>query len=214
MTWFSAGGPQRGGKAPTMQLVVKGKQMDVGDALRGHIEKKLRAGVAKYFDSAVDAKVVVSRQRHGFRTDCSVHVGSGINVQGHGEADDAYASVDSATNRIEKRLRRFKRRLRDHRKTRSGKSVKAPLFVIAAEDENGEESQESDAPVIVAEEATNIESLTVGEAVMRMTLADDPVLMFSNSAHGGLNVVFKRPDGNIGWIDPQLAGDKSSSGRA
>ncbi len=197
-----------------MQLVVKGKQMDVGDALRGHIEKKLRAGVAKYFDSAIDAKVVVSRHRHGFRTDCSVHVGSGINVQGHGEADDAYASVDTATNRIEKRLRRFKRRLRDHRKTRSGKSVKAPLFVIAAEDENGEESQESDAPVIVAEEATNIESLTVGEAVMRMTLADDPVLVFSNSAHGGLNVVFKRPDGNIGWIDPQLAGDESSSGRA
>ncbi len=125
-----------------MQLVVKGKQMDVGDALRSHIEKKLRAGVAKYFDSAIDAKVVVSRHRHGFRTDCSVHVGSGINVQGHGEADDAYASVDAATERIEKRLRRFKRRLRDHRKTRSGKSIKAPLFVIAAEDEN-EDSQES-----------------------------------------------------------------------
>lgn len=199
-----------------MQLVVKGKQMDVGDALRSHIEKKLRAGVAKYFDSAIDAKVVVSRHRHGFRTDCSVHVGSGINVQGHGEADDAYASVDSATERIEKRLRRFKRRLRDHRKTRSGKSIKAPLFVIAAEDENEDlqESQESDAPVIVAEEATNIESLTVGEAVMRMTLADDPILMFNNKAHGELNVVFKRPDGNIGWIDPQSAGDKSSSGRA
>ena len=200
-----------------MQLVVNGKQMDVGDALRSHIEKKLRAGVAKYFDSAIDAKVVVSRHRHGFRTDCSVHVGSGINVQGHGEADDAYASVDSATDRIEKRLRRFKRRLRDHRKTRSGKSVKAPLFIIAAEDEDKKESQEppeTDAPVIVAEEATSIESLTVGEAVMRMTLADDPVLVFSNSAHGGLNVVFKRPDGNIGWIDPRLAGDESSSGRA
>ena len=200
-----------------MQLVVKGKQMDVGDALRGHIEKKLRAGVAKYFDTAIDAKVVVSRLRHGFRTDCSVHVGSGINVQGHGEADDAYASVDSATTRIEKRLRRFKRRLRDHRKTRSGKSVKAPMFIIAAEDENEEdtqEPQESDAPVIVAEEATSIELLTVGEAVMRMTLADDPVLVFNNAAHGGLNVVFKRADGNIGWIDPQLAGDESSSGRA
>jgi ribosomal subunit interface protein len=200
-----------------MELVVKGKQMDVGDALRGHIEKKLRAGVAKYFDSAIDAKVVVSLHRHGFRTDCSVHVGSGINVQGHGEADDAYASVDSATDRIEKRLRRFKRRLRDHRKTRSGKSVKAPLFVLAAEDENEEdsqESQESDAPTIVAEEATSIETLTVGEAVMRMTLADDPVLVFSSSAHGGLNVVFKRTDGNIGWIDPQPAGDKSSTDRA
>ena len=91
------------------------------------------------------------------------------------------------------------------------------MFIIAAEDENEEdtqEPQESDAPVIVAEEATSIELLTVGEAVMRMTLADDPVLVFNNSAHGGLNVVFKRADGNIGWIDPQLAGDESSSGRA
>ena len=186
-----------------MELVVKGKQMDVGDSLRGHIEKKLRAGVGKYFDTAIDANVVVSRQRHGFRTDCSVHVGSGINVQGHGEAEDAYASVDSATDRIEKRLRRFKRRLRDHRKTRSGKSVKAPLFVIAPEDEYEVEPQDSNAPVIVAEEAANIESLTVGEAVMRMTLEDVSILVFNNSAHGGINVVFKRDDGNIGWIDPQ-----------
>lgn len=186
-----------------MDLVVKGKQMDVGDSLLGHIEKKLRAGVGKYFDTAIDANVVVSRQKHGFRTDCSVHVGSGINVQGHGEANDAYASVDSATDRVEKRLRRFKRRLRDHRKTRSGKSVKAPIFVIAPEDEREAEPQDATAPVIVAEEATNIEALTVGEAVMRMTLEDVPVLVFSNSAHGGINVVFKRDDGNIGWIDPQ-----------
>lgn len=196
-----------------MQLVVKGKQMDVGDALRDHIETKLRAGVAKYFDSAVEANVVVSRQKHGFRTDYSVHVGSGINVQSHGEAEDPYASVDSASERIEKRLRRFKRRLRDHRKTRSGKAVKAPVFVIAAEDEHEEEPHE-DAPIIVAEEATHIESLTVGGAVMRMTLADAPVLVFNNSSHGGLNVVFRRADGNIGWIDPQSADTDTSSDRA
>ena len=192
-----------------MQLVVIGKQMDVGDSLRGHIEKRLHAGVGKYFDSAINANVVVSRQGHGFRTDCSVHVGSGINVQVHGEAADPFASVDVAADRIEKRLRRFKRRLRDHRKTRSVKSLEAPLFVIAPEDEHEEEPQDTDSPVIVAEEATRIASLTVGEAVMRMTLADDPVLVFNNRGHGGLNVVFKREDGNIGWIDP-AANDSSS----
>ena len=196
-----------------MQVLVKGKQLDVGDALRAHVENKLRSGVAKYFDAAIEAGVVISKQGRSFRTDCSVHVGTGIKVQGHDEAGDVYASVDGAIERIEKRLRRFKRRLLDHRKNHRGKGSEAPLYVLAAEAEPESETEpdSGDAPVIVAEELTSIESLTVGEAVMRMTLSDEPVLFFHDRAHGRLNAVFQRRDGNIGWIDPGSAPDQSEA---
>ncbi len=196
-----------------MQVIINGKHMDVGDSLRAHIEEKIQSGVQKYFDSAIDAKVVVSKEGHGFRTDSSVHVGTGIKVQGHSESDDVYASVDGSIEKIAKRLRRYKRRLRDHHKTRGDRSIAAPLYVLAAESEDAtaDEPDNGDAPVIVAEELTQIESLTVGEAVMRMTLAEEPVLFFHDRAHGRLNAVFQRRDGNIGWIDPNSKTGKSET---
>ncbi len=191
-----------------MQVVVTGKQLSVGDSLRAHVDSHLGEQVAKYFERAMEASVVFSHEGKGrqIRSDISVHVGRNIQMQGHGEADDAYVAFDLALERIAKRLRRYKRRLRDHRKAASEQEaiLQAQQYVLAAGDENEEEQvTDSDQPVIIAEMTTPVASLTVGEAVMRMDLANSDALVFQNRAHGGLNVVYRRSDGNIGWIDPQ-----------
>ncbi len=189
-----------------MQISVTGKQLDVSDALRGHIEGRLAAAVEKYFGNAIEAHVTLSRQGNRFRTDCSVHVGHGIFVQGHGEELDAYASFDGATERVEKQLRRYKRRLRNHhakQRENEARNVRALSHVLANEPDDEDQSEEDDAgPVIVAESTTDIPTCTVGEAVMRMDLGNCPIIMFHNSAHGRINVVYRRTDGHVGWIDP------------
>lgn len=186
-----------------MKLSVTGKQIDVGDALRDHIETSLHAAVSKYFDKAMEGSVVLAKRAHLFRADISVHIGRNMLLQGHAEAGDAYAAFESACERIAKRLRRYKRRLRDHRKPGwDREALMASAYVLAGDD--GEEEQTNGAsPVIVAEMETEIGTMTVGEAVMRMDLADVPAMMFRNSAHGGLNMVYRRNDGHVGWIDPQ-----------
>lgn len=193
-----------------MQITVKGKQMDVGDALRGHAEQRLTDAVAKYFDQAIEASAVLSREAHEFRADISVHVGRGILVQGHSLGGTGYVAFDTALEHIAKRLRRYKRRLRDHHRKadRAGNvdRIMAQQYVLTEvnEIETPEaEEVEISPPMVVAEMTTPIEVLTVEEAVMRMELADQPVVMFNNAAHGGLNVVYRRADGNFGWIDPQ-----------
>jgi len=187
-----------------MDVQVNGKQIDIGDALRSHVIDRMAERVSKYFDRAVDGHVTFSREAHLIRVDCAVHAGHGIDMQSHASAEDPYASFDQALDRIEKRLRRYKRRLRNHHHAGKGdlESVPAASYVLAGEDEAAEEPEDL-LPVIVAETRTEIPTTTVGAAVMRMDLADSPVFMFRNSAHGGLNVVYRRPDGNIGWIDPQ-----------
>lgn len=184
-----------------MEISVKGKNVDVGDSLRSHAEDNLNANVRKYFDKALDAGVIFSRQAHLFRADISVHAGRDILMQGSASADDAYAAFDNALARISKQLRRYKRRLRDHKGRVSDEKTLAQYTIIAQEDENEEAGEEAQ-PIIVAEMAHEIVTATVGEAVMRMDLADSPVMMFRNKAHGGLNVVYRRADGNVGWIDP------------
>ena len=193
-----------------MQITVKGKQMDVGDALRGHAEQRLTDAVAKYFDQAIEATAVLSRESHKFRADISVHVGRGILVQGHSKGDTGYVAFDTALDHIAKRLRRYKRRLRDHHRKadRAGAvdRIMAQQYVLTEADEvEAPESEEAEvsAPMVIAEMTTEIEVLTVEEAVMRMELADQPAVMFHNAAHGELNVVYRRADGNFGWIDPQ-----------
>ncbi|MCW5729784.1 MAG: ribosome-associated translation inhibitor RaiA [Alphaproteobacteria bacterium] len=188
-----------------MLLQVTGKQIDVGDALRGHVDQQIKAVVEKYFDRAIDGTVVFSRQGNFFRCDCSVHFGAGLESQAQGEAAEIYASFDQALERLEKRLRRYKRRLRDHHaKARSERLEISPAraYVLAGAGEEAEEPRELN-PIVVAETKTEISTLTVGEAVMRLDLGEQPALIFRNSAHGGLNVVYRRTDGNIGWIDPQ-----------
>ena len=154
----------------------------------------------------IDAQVVFSREGSLHRVDCSVHVGAGIHVEAHATAEDAYASFDAAADRVEKQLRRYKRRLRNHHREANPQDaarLAAQQYTLAGENHESEDDEpETLNPVIVAETTTAIETLTAGEAVMHMNLADLPALMFHNSAHGGLNMVYQRRDGSIGWIDP------------
>jgi ribosomal subunit interface protein len=192
-----------------VQISINGKQIDIGDALRDHIERETTVSVNKYFENHTDAKVSISKDGPDFRSDISVHVGKGIIIQGHAVAGDARSAFDSATENVSKRLRRYKRRLRDHHKKRSDKfeSATAQQYVLAAEPDQTTENEtaEPDQPIVIAEMETAIEELTVGEAVMRMDLASQPALLFRSSAHGGLNLVYYREDGNIGWVDPKNA---------
>ncbi len=194
-----------------MQLSVKGQQINVGTALRGHIEGSLARMLGKYFGDAIDARVTLSRTGHNFRAVVSAHVGRNIHLEAHGEAGQPYPAFDAAAERLSKRLRRHKQRLRDHHKEDPGaqETLPAQQYILSGEaDEDGEWEQREDQPVVVAEMATEIPSLTVSEAVMRMDLSGQPAMMFRNGAHGGLNMVYRRSDGNIGWIDPR--GNRSS----
>jgi ribosomal subunit interface protein len=194
-----------------MQLTVKGRHVGVSERLREHVGERLESAISKYFAHAIDAHVVFEKGKRYFEAHITIHVGSGITVQGQGEADELFACFDVAAGRVEKRLRRYKRRLRDHHRAQAEQveNLSARQFVIEAEREleHEEEHEEPNdfAPVIVAEATTEIVELTVGEAVMRMDLAELPALMFLNRSHGGMNVVYRRPDGNIGWIDPHNA---------
>jgi len=203
-----------------MHLTVTGKQVDVGDALRRHVETCLDSLLGKYFRTAIEAHAVFTREAHLISTDLSLHVGRGMVVNSSAAAMDHYLAFDAAAERLAKQLRRYKRRLRDYHggKTRppAERQETAQAFILApmAEDEDDETAPPNgNAPVVIAEMSTDVPQLTVGEAVMRMDLADTPVLLFRNRSHGELNVVYRREDGNIGWIDPAAPGRKGA-GRA
>jgi ribosomal subunit interface protein len=192
-----------------MQLTVTGKQIEVGKALRDHVDAGLGAIIEKYFQTAIEAHVVVAKEAHLFRTEISLHVGRGIIVNAGATAVDGGAAFDAAAERIAKQLRRYKRRLRMHHgRTReeveAGERARSYVLAPIAEDTEEEATEDGGWPAVVAETITELPNLTVGEAVMRMDLADAPVLLFRNRARGELNLVYRRPDGNIGWIDPEL----------
>jgi ribosomal subunit interface protein len=189
-----------------MQLSVKGKQLNVGDALRTHVSDSLSRILGKYFGDAIEVSVTISRDGHMYRAVVMAHVGRGIQVQAQGSAEEPYPAFDTAAEHLAKRLRRYKSRLRDHHKDSGPKAetLLAQQYILASDDE--EEAAEDvgqGQPAVVAEMTTEIPSLTVSEAVMRMDLADQPALMFRNSSHSGLNMIYRRTDGNIGWIDPR-----------
>jgi ribosomal subunit interface protein len=184
-----------------MQLSVKGKQIDVGDSLRQHVQTRLTETVSKYFNGSLDASVTFSREAHLFRADITVHAGRNILLQSNSSASEPYPAFDLAIDRMSKQLGRYKSRLRKHHQDSPAEEAQmAPSFVLGGDDEAEEE--QSDNPVIVAEMTTPIETLTVGEAVMRLDLGDLPALMFKSRAHGGFNMIYRRPDGHIGWVDP------------
>lgn len=189
-----------------MQLSVKGKQLDVGDALRTHVDESLSRILDKYFGDALEVTVTLSRDAHLYCVVISAHVGRGIQLEAHGEANEPYPAFDGAADRLSKRLRRYKRRLRDHNsKAVEAAPLPAQQYILSGDDpeELGEASNADGQPAVVAEMTTEIPMLTVSEAVMRMDLANLPAMMFRNSAHGGLNMIYQRSDGNIGWIDPR-----------
>lgn len=186
-----------------MQVQISGKNVDVGDSLRRHITDRLEANVVKYFDGSADGHVTVMREGSEFRVECVVHLSSGIVLQSRGQAVDAYAGFDQSAERLEKRLRRYKRRLKDYHVKGNQRlpEFDASSYVIASAGE--EEPEPADLnPVIIAEDTTRVQQLSVGEAVMQLDVAEAPFLFFKNVSHGGLNVVYRRDDGNLGWIDP------------
>lgn len=186
-----------------MKVLVTGKNLDVGASLRGHVEARIAALAERYFDGAVKAHVVVEKLKSRFISECSLRLSTGLELQAHGENADATASFEAAAAHLERQLRRYKQRLKDHQ--RSGReplrSEAASSFVIAASEEDAGETNDANPPVI-AESHHSVPELSVGEAVMQLDISTHPFVLFRNPRGGQLNVVYRRPDGNIGWVDP------------
>lgn len=189
-----------------MRIQVSGKHLDVGDALRTHVEGRVTDVVGKYAERAVECVVIFSRDRHEFVADSSVHLSTGLTVNAKGRADEIYACFEGAMERMEKQVRRYKRRLKAHHRAREFpiEAIDAPSYILASGDDHIDDAEpDTLQPIIVAEMETRVQYLSVGEAVMQMELAGAAMLVFRNDAHGGVNVVYRREDGNIGWIDPR-----------
>jgi len=191
-----------------MEIQVTGRQVDVGEALQAHVKDRLESGASKYFSRTLHAGVTVHRSGHEFTVECHVHANQGVNLESSGRADNAYAAFDEAADKIEKQLRRYKRRLKNHHARaaeRQKEFEKAAAYVLPADaaatpdDDGGNVDAQ---PIIIAETKTNIPEVSVGDAVMLMDLAHAPAFMFRNATNNALNVVYRRPDGNIGWINP------------
>jgi ribosomal subunit interface protein len=188
-----------------MQIKVTGKNLDIGSAFRQHVEDRLLQLQQKYFEGTVHAQVTVEKQRSNFITDCTLHLATGLVLQAHGSAPDAHPSFDMAASHLEKQLKRYKTRLKDHHKSRREpvRQVDAQSYVISAATDDETAEANGRHPVVVAETGIKLPELTVGEAVMQLDISTTPFLLFRNGGHGGLNLVYRRPDGNIGWVDPK-----------
>ncbi len=186
-----------------MTIQVTGKNLDVGVALRGHVQDRVASTVEKYLGRQPSGHVRIEKERGEFRTDCTIHLWQGMSLEAHGTASDAYQSADIACERLEKRVRRYTRRLK--KKHGGGetprKQTPAADYVIQAAQEEHDERDE-DNPIIIAEAETPVHEMAVSDAVMQMALSDRPFVVFRNASHGEINVVYRRDDGNIGWIDP------------
>jgi len=206
-----------------MQVSVTGKQVDVGDALRERVSDELSTSIGKYFDRGGGADVVISREGHAFRVDCAVTLASGVHLVTHGLGGDAHVAVDTALARMDSRIRRYKRRLKDHHSQALAKQAETASYFVLQPQDLAEEEEALDTeldgaglsapePVIVAETERPIRTMTVSMAVLEMDLTDSPTIVFRNAAHGGLSVVYRRPDGNIGWIDPERTKSVNGNG--
>ncbi len=188
-----------------MRYQISGKQLDIGDALQTHVKTELGETLDKYSQRPTDAFVVFSRGTPGYRCEISVHLSTGLTAAAKGAGTEVYAAFEDCREHLDKQLRRYKRRLKDHQRNRLEpvEFGDAGMYVLAADTGIGESEPESLAPVIVAEMEAKVPTLSVGEAVMQMEIAGKPMLVFRNEKHGGVNVVHRREDGNVGWIDPR-----------
>jgi ribosomal subunit interface protein len=192
-----------------MPFRVSGKNIAIGDALRGRVNQRIAEATAKYFDGGYSGHVTIGKDGFGFRTECVVHLDSGIVLEAEAIAGDAYSSADQAAGRIEKRLRRYKGRLKDHQAARANgqaadNTVAAPSYVIAAPDEDADEEITEFNPVIIAESTTALKRMSVSDAVMQLDMTGTAVVVFRHAGHGRVNLVYRRADGHIGWIDPPV----------
>lgn len=187
-----------------MLYQISGKQIDIGEALQTHVKDELDLVVEKYAERPTDALIVFSKSGHEFVCESTVHLSTGLTAQAKGAATEIYAAFDQCAEKMEKQLRRYKRRLKDHHKERANpvEVFGGASYILAAEDSEDATEPESLQPMIIAEMETKIPSISVGEAVMQMELAHAPVLVFRDEKTSSVNVVYRRDDGNIGWIDP------------
>lgn len=206
-----------------MQVQVTGKHVDVGDALRTRVSDDLTNSIGKYFERGGGADVVVTREGHSFRVDCAVTLASGQQLQSHGLGGDAHAAFSAALGKIDTRIRRYKRRLKDHHLASVAKQAESAAYfvLLAPEDEDAEFDEDDDLSqtpgalpnaMVIAETEKEIRTMTVSMAVMDLDLTESQTIVFRNAAHGGLSVVYRRPDGNIGWIDPERTNSLNGNG--
>ena len=194
-----------------MQIQVNGKQVEVGDALRERIETQLSQGISKYFERGGDAEVTISKQGHLFKADCWIRLASGQTLVSHAFGGDAHSAFDGTLDHMEKRVRRYKQRLKNHHNGTPQKEETANVTVLRAFDSDVEDDEIDDGmdhsspphSMIIAETEQTLRTMTVSAAVAEMEMSNYPAIMFRNAAHGGLSVIYRRPDGNIGWIDPE-----------
>jgi ribosomal subunit interface protein len=208
-----------------MQIQVTGKHVDVGEALRSRVSDELSSSIGKYFDrDGGAADVVISREGHSFRVDCAVTLASGQQLTTSGLGGDAHVAFDAASGKLEKRIRRYKNRLKDHHPQAMARQAETAAYYVlqAPDDDEAEDTFDGEAqgfpePMVIAETETPLNTMTVSMAVMELDLTESQTIVFRNAAHGGLSVVYRRPDGNIGWIDPERTkslGERGSAKRA
>ncbi len=199
-----------------MSIQVTGKNVDAGDAYTAYIGGKIRVVLHKYLARDLDSHIRLEKERGIFRTSCSVKLASGLLLEAHGEGGDAYSSADEAVHRLETRVRRYKGRLKSHSAAGAGRrkgSIDARDYVVSVGPDEDDDHTEVN-PLIIAESQRNIGELTVSEAVMQLDVSEAPFMIFRNAAHGGLNVVYRRHDGNIGWIDAETSARPNVNGAA
>ena len=187
-----------------MRYQISGKQINIGTALQTHVKTELDEVIQKYAERPTDALVIFSKSAHEFACEATVHLSTGLTATAKAKDTEIYAAFNSCCAKMEKQLRRYKRRLKDHHKNRTQpvELFSGSSYIISSDDGLNQLEQETLQPIIVAEMEAKTLSLSVGEAVMQMELAGAPVLVFRNENKDGVNVVYRRDDGNIGWIDP------------
>ncbi|MFZ1468981.1 MAG: ribosome-associated translation inhibitor RaiA [Paracoccaceae bacterium] len=188
-----------------MRYQISGKQIDIGEALQTHVKAELGEVIEKYAQRPTECLVVFSKSAHEFVCETTLHLSTGLTAQAKGHAPEIYAGFESCREKLDKQLRRYKRRIRNHHTDRKGpvEFGGGSSYILAATEEIEETEPDTLQPVVIAEMETKIPSITVGEAVMQMELVGQKMLVFRNEGHGGVNVVYRREDGNIGWIDPR-----------
>lgn len=199
-----------------MTLRISGKNLDIGEAMRTHVRERIDTAVAKYFPGSVSGHVTIEPEGSGYRADCTLHLSSGMTLQADAKAQEPYASFDQAATRIEKRLRRYKSRLKTHASGPiEGGGEMVAKYILEAPADDEQEVVHDFSPAVISETVYRLKELPVASAVMELDLTGAPVLVFRHAGNGRVNIVYRRSDGNIGWIDPSTAGrDSKEKARA
>ena len=184
-----------------MNIKVSGKHMNVGDALTNRVEDRIDEAVSKYFGNGYSGQVTLEKEGNWYSCDCVLHLDSGVVLQATARSNEPTATFEEAADKIEKRLRRYKRKLKDHHAQAHSK-IDSVVYSVVETPAVNEELPDDYNPVVIAESTTHVSTQTVAQAVFQLDMTDHPVVVFKNAANGEINVIYRRNDGNIGWVDP------------